>query len=70
MSVKTASDIKHHLDLLQHERDLARDTALRHDPLYMADLDEEIIATRLAYVGSAVTEIATLRALLSGPQVG
>jgi hypothetical protein len=31
----------------------------------MADLDEEIAATRSAYVGAAVTEIASLRAQLS-----
>ena len=37
---------------------------------YMADLDEEIAATRHAYVGAALTEIATLRAQLSGPQLG
>ena len=36
----------------------------------MADLDGEIEATARAYVGVAVTEIATLRAELSGPQVG
>jgi hypothetical protein len=70
MSVKTASDIKQHLDLLQHERVLALDTALRHDPRYMADLDEEIIATSHAYVGSAVMEIAELRAELEGRNWG
>ena len=32
--------------------------------------EEEIEAARRAYVGAAVTEIATLRAQLSGPQVG
>ena len=37
---------------------------------YMADLDGEIEATASAYVGAAVTEIATLRAELSGPQIG
>jgi hypothetical protein len=36
----------------------------------MADLREEIVATRHAYVGSAVIEIASLRAQLFGPQVG
>lgn len=36
----------------------------------MAGLDEEIAATRHAYVGAALTEIATLRAQLSGPQLG
>ena len=36
----------------------------------MADLDGEVEATTRAYVGAAVTEIATFRAELSGPQVG
>jgi hypothetical protein len=36
----------------------------------MADLDEEIEATRQLYVISAVLEIASLRAELSGVQVG
>jgi hypothetical protein len=70
MSVKTATDIKQHLDLLEHERVLALDTALRDDPRYMADLDEEILATRHAYVGSAVMEIAELRAELDGRNWG
>ena len=70
MSVKTATDIKQHLDLLQHEKVLALDTALRDDPRYMADLEEEILATRHAYVGSAVIEIAHLRAALGGANWG
>jgi hypothetical protein len=70
MTVKTASDIKQHLDLLQHERVLALETALRNDPRYMADLDEEIVATNHAFVGSAVIEIARLRAELDGPLEG
>jgi septum formation topological specificity factor MinE len=70
MPVKTASDIKQHLELLQHEKVLAMDTALRHDPRYMADLDEEILATQHAYIGSAVLEIAQLRADLDGPNWG
>ena len=32
--------------------------------------EDEIEAARNAYVGAAVTEIATLRAELGGPQVG
>jgi protein-L-isoaspartate O-methyltransferase len=63
-------DIKHRLELLEQERALAIGTALGHDPAYMADLDEEIHATLHAYVGSAVIEIASLRAALSGKQVG
>jgi septum formation topological specificity factor MinE len=70
MSVKTATDIKNHLELLQHEKVLALDTALRDDPRYMADLDEEILATKHAYVGSAVMEIAQLRADLDGKNWG
>ena len=70
MPVKTATDIKQHLELLQHEKVLAMDTALRNDPRYMADLEEEILATQHAYVGSAVLEIAQLRADLDGPNWG
>jgi hypothetical protein len=40
------------------------------DPVYMADLDDEIAATHTAHVGAAVTEIATLRARLSRSQLG
>ena len=36
---------------------------------YMADLEGEIEATARAYVGAAVTEIATFRAQLSEAQV-
>ena len=39
-------------------------------PAYINDLDGEIEAWRAAYVGAAVTEIASLRSALSGPQVG
>jgi hypothetical protein len=70
MSVKNATDIKQHLELLQHEKVLALDTALSNDPRYMADLDEEILATKHAYVGSAVMEIAQLRADLEGENWG
>ena len=70
MTVKSASDIRQHLELLETERALALDTSLAWDKAYMADLREEIIATRHAYVGSAVIEIASFRAQLSGRQVG
>jgi hypothetical protein len=52
------------------ERALASIERLAEDSAYMADLEGEIEATTRAYVGAAVTEIATLRAELSGPQVG
>jgi hypothetical protein len=64
------SDIHTHLQELQAERALASIEGLAGGSAYMADLEEEIEATNQAYVGAAVTEIATFRAELSGPQVG
>ena len=66
----TAVDVKNHLELLQTERALAFTTPLRHDAAYMADLDEEIVVTRHAWVSSAVLEIARLREQISGAQYG
>jgi hypothetical protein len=70
MTTQSAIDIREHLELLETERALALETALAHDAAYMADLREEIVATRHAFVGSAVAEIASFRAALSGAQVG
>jgi hypothetical protein len=66
----TAVDIHAHLLELHAERARASIEGLAVDSVYMADLDGEIEATVRAYVGAAVTEIATFRAELSGPQVG
>jgi hypothetical protein len=68
--VSSAIDIQDHLRELHAERALALITGLGADDAYMADLDDEISATRSAYMCTAVTEIAWLRAELSGPQVG
>jgi hypothetical protein len=70
MTAQSATDIRLHLELLEIERATALETALRDDAAYMSDLREEIVATRHAYIGSAVAEIASLRAQLSGSQVG
>jgi len=70
MPTRSAADIRLKLELLQTERAIALDTALRHNPAYMADLRDEIVATQHAFVGSAVAEIASMRAELSGRQVG
>ena len=70
MTTQSATHIREHLQLLETERALALETALARDAAYMADLREEIVATRHAYVGSAVVEIASFRAALSGAQVG
>ena len=66
----TAVEIRDRLVQLQAERTVTLGTALAEVDAYMADLDEEIEATRQLYVGSAVTEIATLRAELFGAQEG
>jgi hypothetical protein len=66
----SAIEIHTHLLELQAERALASIEGLAANSTYVADLDGEIEATTSAYVGAAVTEIATFRAELSGPQVG
>ncbi len=67
---RSAVQIHAHLLELRAERTLASIEGLAVGSAYMADLDGEIEATASAYVGAAVTEIATLRAELSGPQIG
>ena len=66
----TATDIRHHLEDLLAERSLAGVHGLMDIDAYRADLDAEIAAARSAYVGAAVTEIATLRGQLSGRNQG
>jgi hypothetical protein len=66
----SAIEIQDHLQQLQAERALALIEGLEGNATYMADLENEIAAARSAYVGAAVTEIASLRAELSGPQLG
>jgi len=66
----TAADIKIRLRALETERASAALNGLAENGLYMADLQGEVEATRAAYVGVAVTEIATLRAMLAGPLQG
>lgn len=65
-----ATDIRNHLMLLAEERVLAHENGLGTDPAYMADLEGEIATTRETYIGAAVTEIAALRAELSGKNEG
>jgi hypothetical protein len=65
-----AAEVRAHLIKLEAERALAVDTGVAGVGPYMADLDKEIAFFREFYVTSAVTEIATLRAEMSGPQTG
>ena len=67
---QTALDALRHLEVLQEERALAHLTGLIHDADYVADLEDDIEASTHAYVGLAVTEIATFRAELDGPNFG
>ena len=68
--MSSAADVRNHLVLLHSERALAMTTPLRNDAAYMADLDEEIVATRHAWISSAVLEIARFREELGGAQQG
>jgi hypothetical protein len=66
----TATEIRSRLDALTEERAAAAAWGADAIPAYMESLREEIAHFRAAYVGAAVTEIASFRARLSGPQVG
>jgi hypothetical protein len=65
----TAADARLQLQRLQAERLDAVDAGLSDNATYMADLQEEIASSRVAYVALAVTEIATLRAQLTGAKL-
>lgn len=58
-----------HLRVLEAERVSAALEGLTN-AAYLADLQQEIAEHRAAYVGAAVTEIATLRGQMSGPLQG
>jgi hypothetical protein len=60
----SAFEVQHQLRQLQAERAQAWFAGLVGDSAYMADLDDEIATTSVAYVGAVVTELAVLRAEL------
>ena len=66
----TATDARNQLQRLQAERLDAVEAGLGENALYMDDLAHEFESVRVAYVGAAVTEIASLRAELDGPLEG
>ena len=68
--VDVVLDNRRRLEELHRERTLAQMTPLAGEPAYMADLEDEILATEAAYVAGAITEIASLRARLGGRQWG
>jgi hypothetical protein len=59
-----------HLAALREELAAATAAGLADNALYQADLQQEMAHAEMAYVAAAVTEIASFRAQLSGPQLG
>jgi hypothetical protein len=66
----TTADLRQRLQVLYLERALAAAEGLGENETYMADLEDEIAATRSSYVGAAVTEIASFRGQLFGRPQG
>ena len=66
----SAAHLQQELRLLYAERSLAELEGMSADPVYMTDLLDDITAHESAFIGAAVTEIATLRAELGGPLRG
>lgn len=66
----SAHDMRLRLGRLMAERIDANEAGLGENVIYMSELEEDLSAARDAYVGLAVTEIATLRGQLHGWQVG
>ena len=59
-----------HLAELREELAAAALAGLADHPAYQADLREEMEQARIAYTAAAVSEIASFRAQISGPQLG
>ncbi len=66
----TAAEAHDRVAELESERALALTTDLAGNGAYMHDLEDELAVWRHHYVAAAVTEIATLRADLSGANAG
>ena len=66
----SALEVREDLERLEAERALAELTGVAGIESYAADLEEELGDCRALYTVLAVTEIATLRAELFGPDVG
>jgi len=66
----SAFEIHNQLLELHAERALANETGVSGIRSYMDDLERDIARSHAAFIGAAVTEIASFRAQLSGPQRG
>ena len=66
----SATELRHRIRLLEVALASAEDTGLIAYEPYRRQLEEELAACRAAFVEAAVTEIAVLRAAISGPDCG
>jgi hypothetical protein len=66
----SAVDYRIQFQSLLAERYVAAEQGLDRNAAYMDDLETDLAAARTAYVLTAVTEIAVLRADLSGELTG
>jgi hypothetical protein len=66
----SAHDMRLHLVSLMAERLEATEANLDSNAIYMRELEDDLVAAREAYVGLAVTEIATFRGELWGRGAG
>lgn len=70
LTTTCAAAVRERIQLLERERATATLAGIAANEHYMADILDEIEATRNAYVGAAVTELASLRAEFDGPLFG
>ena len=70
MPPMTAHDLRMRLGRLTAEHFDAIAAGLGDDLSYISMLEHDLAATRAAYTTLAVTEIASLRGALAGPQAG
>ena len=66
----TTTELHTQLLALRAERAAAALAGLDGHPAYLADLARETEATHRAFVGAAVTEIASFRSALGAPLLG
>jgi len=66
----SAHDLHNQLTELHAERALAQETGVARIGSYMDDLERDIAVSHAAFVGAAVTELATFRGELSGRNFG
>ena len=66
----SAIELRTQLLELHAERALAEETGVARIASYMADLERDIARSHAAFVGAAVTEIASFRGELSGRNWG